>query len=88
MKLKLEATPEELTTRGDALVKALSSELRPFAPELAEALSKALESPPSSPELRHQALRDLQAKFTARAERARHRMLAEIGEILDEGVQT
>lgn len=41
MKLRLEATEEELRTRGPALVKALSARLRDLDPALGERLMKA-----------------------------------------------
>jgi hypothetical protein len=81
VKLSLDATPEELDTRGPDLVGALSRALAPHAPELADALSKAL--PPKERTLKHKALRDLHAKVKHRYAQQLERMNAEIAALLD-----
>jgi hypothetical protein len=46
MKLQLEATPEELATKGEALIKALAARIEPHDAALAENLEKALRREP------------------------------------------
>lgn len=57
MKLRLDATQEELATRGEDLVEGLAKALQEHAPELADALQKAL--PPKETSLKHKSLREL-----------------------------
>lgn len=63
MHIRLEATAEELATKGTALIEALSRELVDAAPDLAESLEKAL--PPKEPELKYPMLRALQRETDA-----------------------
>ncbi len=57
MRLRLDATPEELKDKGPELVKALANEVKDANPELAHNLEKAL--PKKEPALKYKALRDL-----------------------------
>lgn len=87
MKLRLDATEEELRTRGPELIQALSKALGEHAPELAAQLSKAATVPPKEPQLKHKALRQLQTKMSSRAQRGYDRMVAEIINVVDDHVK-
>lgn len=79
MKLRLEATPEELQSKSAELIKALSEML----PELAESLEKAL--PRKEPELKYPVLRELQKKTVEAYEKTMLAMVKAVGKVLDRG---
>ena len=82
MKLKLDATGEELSERGDELLDALAKTVAPHAPELADELRKAA-LPKKEAELKHKALRQLHDKMRKRYRIRLDRMNAEIASLLD-----
>jgi len=81
MKLRLEATPEELEAKGDQLLKALANELEPHAPDLATALEKAL--PTQEVTLKYATLRGLQEQTVQMYARTTTAMLRDIHKIID-----
>lgn len=81
MKLRLDATPDELQTKSGKLIKALSELLRPAAPDLSEILEKAL--PAKEQELKYPVLRELQRRTQKLYEKHIQKMLQEIGTVLD-----
>ena len=84
MKLRLEAdSPEEVRAKSRELIKALRDELAEAAPEVAEALEKAL--PRKEQELKYPVLRTLQKKTSEEYDRTLTRMLLDIGRVLDRG---
>jgi len=83
MRFRLEATPEELRDKSDKLIRALVGELADTAPDLSEALDKAL--PRKEPESRFPVLREIQKRTTEEYERMLNRMNREIGQVLDRG---
>jgi len=83
VKLRLEATPEELRERGSELLDAMAKALGEDAPALADRLQKAATAPAHEPVLKHQALRDLHTKMRARAQRGFDRMITEIVQTVD-----
>jgi 3'-phosphoadenosine 5'-phosphosulfate sulfotransferase (PAPS reductase)/FAD synthetase len=86
MKLRLEADPAELQTRGDVLLTSLSHAVEPHAPALAESLRKAIpERPPVVS--KHRALRELTRDVQGLYADTVERMLAEVGQALDRRVE-
>ena len=81
MRLRLDATTEELNTKGEDLIKALVESLTPTNPELAESLEKALPQP--RPRLRYKALRELQEKTEENYRKMLDSMVKDIGKVLD-----
>lgn len=82
MKLRLEAEPGELQARGRELVEGLSKAMHAHAPDLADALLKAIpEKPPV--EMKHRALRDSMDVTRRLYAEALRGMQAEIGAALD-----
>lgn len=82
MRIKIDASPTELSEKGDALIQALVRSLTPACPELAERLEKALPEPQLK--LRHRALRDIH-KITKEAYRKTlEAMHLDIARVLDE----
>jgi hypothetical protein len=79
MKLQLDATPEELATKGPILIKALAERIAPHNPDLAENLDKALrkESP-----LKYPTLRDLHEASSDAYQRQSLEMIADIDRVL------
>lgn len=86
MKIRLEATPEELRERADELVTQLSKALRAHAPEVAERLEKA--SSPKEVELRHRALRDMHQRAQKLYQMQMDRMIDDIGQALERRIKT
>ncbi len=84
MRLRIEATPDELADKSELLVKALVDTLAPVAPDLAERLEKAI--PKDIPKLRQPALREIH-EITRKAYEARLKwMIKDIGKVLDRAV--
>lgn len=81
MKLRLDATPDELQEKSGKLIKALSELLRPAVPDLSEILEKAL--PAKEQELKYPVLRELQKRTQKLYEKHVQKMLKEIGKVLD-----
>lgn len=84
MRFQLEVTPEELWTKGDALVTELVKAFSSVNPDLAEALEKSL--PPKEQDLKYPALRGLKSVTTKAYESMLKRMLSEIGKVLDQSI--
>lgn len=90
MKLRLEATPEEISAKGQQLLSQLAKAVRPHAPELAHALEEATSS--ASPEEEHA---DLKHEFLRESFRDVHKlyettldaMVTEMGAALDARVR-
>lgn len=86
MRLRIEATPDELAEKSEALVRALADTLGPVAPDIAEQLEKAL--PKSAAKMIQPALREIH-EVTRKAYDARLKwMLKDIGKVLDGAVLT
>ena len=81
MRLRIEATPDELADKSEALVKALADAIGPMAPDLAEALKKAL--PKAPVELLQPALREMHKVTRREYEKRLKWMLKDIGKVLD-----
>lgn len=84
MRLHLEATPEELGTKADELIKALVDEFHVADPDFAERLEKAL--PPKEPSLKYPVLRELHKQTSDAYNQMLKDMLGAIGEVLDQSV--
>ncbi len=84
MRLRIEATPDELADKSESLIKALADTLAPVAPDLAERLEKAI--PKDTPKLRQPALREIH-EITSKTYEARLKwMLKDINAVLDRAV--
>ena len=83
MKLRLEATPDELREKSGSLLKALHAAVVEVDPVAAEPLEKAL--PRKEPELKYRVLRELKDRTSAEYERILKNMTKEIGKVLDRG---
>lgn len=81
MRFRLEASPEELEQKGNALIKALAHQVRLAAPDLAERLEKAL--PPPEQTLKYPALQQLADHTREEYARTIERMVDAIGKVLD-----
>lgn len=88
MRLRIEATPDELADKANDLVKALAATLAPVAPDLAEALEKALEKavPKDTPKMLQPALREIHEVTRKEYERRLKWMVKDIGAVLDRAV--
>lgn len=84
MRLRLEATPEELYEQGERLVEALAKSLVYANPDLADVLEKAL--PAKESDLKFQVLRDLKAHADKEYAATIERMLDDILGVLEAGV--
>jgi hypothetical protein len=84
MKLRLEATPEEIESKAPRLVAALSKALRAHAPDVADQLLKAI--PEKESPLKHQVLRDIHGKISNRYAITLDMMVEEIGKRLEDHV--
>lgn len=84
MRVRLEATPDELREKGPLLVETLARSVRHANPELAAALSKAIA--PETVTLRHRALQELKERTDAAYKAQMKKMVTEIGAVLDGGV--
>ena len=85
MRLRLDATPEEFLEKSEALLERLADEVRPYSPELASRLEKAL--PPSPVELRSPVLRHMQEQMRAAYVAQLQAMVADIQKLLSEGAE-
>jgi len=85
MRVRLEATPQELSEKGEELIKALAHELYPVSPELAETLEKAL--PEKEPALKYKALRDIHKITKDEYEKTLERIHLDIAKVLAEAVE-
>lgn len=84
MRVIIDATPDELAEKSEALIQALAHELADVAPDLAEALEKAL--PKSSVKMLQPALEDIhEITRKAYAERLKW-MMVDIGKVLNRAV--
>ena len=82
MRIKIDATPDELNEKGDALIKALMHSIAPVCPELAEQLEKAL--PEKPPTLRYRALRDIHEITKKEYQKTLEAMHLDIARVLDD----
>jgi hypothetical protein len=80
MRVRLEATVEELQKRGEDLIHALADQLSAFNPDLADLLEKAV--PHKTPKPPYRVLRDLKQITTAEYKRQLDAMLKDIGAVL------
>ena len=81
MRLRIEATPDELADKSEALIKALADSLSDVAPELADQLEKAI--PKDIPKLFQPTLRKIH-EITRKEYEARLKwMVKDIGKVLD-----
>jgi hypothetical protein len=90
MRLRLEATPEELEAKGGELVKALAQRLADYDPELGEALIKAsrVKDPASkkaADNLQFRVLREIKDETTREYKRQLQGMLGDIDTVLAGG---
>ena len=81
MKMRIVAKPGEIAAKGEALVRSLSERLTSEAPDLAEALEKAL--PQREAELKYPMLRELKARTDAEYQSQLKGMVRDIGELLE-----
>lgn len=81
MRVRLEATVEELEQRGDELIKALAAQFVDFDPDLAEALEKA--APHKHSNLYPRVIKDLTKITTTEYQAQLRGMLKDIGAVLD-----
>jgi len=84
MRFRLEATPQELESKGDALLKALIDEFHDVDHDLAERLEKSL--PPKEPVLKYPVLRAIHKKTAQAYDAMLQAMLVDIGKVLDQSV--
>lgn len=85
MRVQLDATPQELSEKGEELIKALVRELAPVSPELAESLEKAL--PEKEPALKYRALRDIHKITKEEYAKTLERIHLDIAKVLSEAVE-
>jgi len=85
MRLSVEATPSELESRGDELLRALMDTVSPLAPELAAKLEKAL--PPKTPALKYKVLREIHARTQEAYRKTLTQMTEAIGRVLTQAGQ-
>jgi len=81
VRLRIEATPDELADKSEALIKALADTLSVVDPDLAERLEKAI--PKDVPKLRQPALREIHERTRKLYEERLEWMLKDIGKVLD-----
>jgi hypothetical protein len=86
MKLKVEATPDELRDKAPDIVKSIGELLRPVSPDMADILEKAI--PYKEKELKFPVLRELQKQTEEAYEKQMELMLKDIGKVLDKSVKT
>lgn len=82
MIFELEATPEELATKGETLIKSLAMTLRDHDPELVDKLEKSIHEEQKM-ELRDPYLRELHEKASARYQRGMSAAHSEIVALFD-----
>lgn len=88
MKVSIEAeSEEELQAKGSSLLLQLGRAFQKSMPAVADALEKAAALPPREPQLKHQALRDIHARVQRAYGDMLDRMLAEMGQAIDEHVE-
>ena len=85
MRLNIQATPEEIRAKGDALIKALADTFRATSPELAGRLDLA-SAEPAVVALRAPALRELQEMTQAAYAGTLQAMLEEVYQVIDRGL--
>jgi hypothetical protein len=85
VRLRLEATPAELWTKGTALVEELAKAFSGVNAELADILEKAL--PPKEHQLKYPVLQELSDRTTKEYEATLKRMLVDIGKVLDKSLK-
>jgi hypothetical protein len=81
VRLRIEATPDELANKSESLIKALADAIGPAAPDLAEALKKAL--PKETVKLIQPALREMHEITRKEYEKRLKWMVKDIGKVLD-----
>lgn len=92
MKLRIEATPGELQTKGDTVLQTLAENLETHAPDTAAKLRKALQPDAQHslelvpPPMKDRALEDSRQTVVRLYEQTLTRMRADIGRALDERV--
>jgi hypothetical protein len=86
MRLRLEATPEELREKGEALIGELAKSLAPLDPDLAQSLEKAL--PRKEQGLKFPVLREIAKRQGEAYDKLLKRMLKDIGKVLDRSTKT
>lgn len=84
MRVKVEATVDELEQRSDELIKALAEQLRDFDPDLSDALEKAAQGGSVVADtLQYRVLRDLKAITTAEYKRQLQGMVTDITAVME-----
>ena len=86
MKLRVDATPEELEEKAPDLVKAMIELLRPASPDMADVLEKAI--PSKEQELKFPVLRALQKQTEVAYDKQMDKMMEDIGKVLDKSLKT
>jgi len=85
MEFRVKATPEELAEKSEDLIKAVLEVIQSVNPGLVENLEKALE--PGGRQWRYPVLRALHEKTAALYGKQVDLMLADIGQVLDQGLK-
>jgi len=80
MRLQLEATPDELTEKGEDLIRSLVRQVAPFSPQLAETFEKAL--PARKVQLRQRVLREIHEKTKIEYQKTLTRMMDDIHKVI------
>lgn len=80
MRLQIEAGPDEVPQKREALLRALSDAIRPHDPELAERFSKATTSPAGR--LRHLSMRQLQQALSEGYKQSMDEAMLRVGKVL------
>lgn len=88
MKLRIEAEPEELASRGNALVEALAKAVAPHNPALAEKLAEVASAPPATEGRaeRFQAMEPVVERVHQLYQHHADRMLSELAAALETAV--
>lgn len=84
MRIRVDATPEELGAKSSEMVKSIEALLRPVNPEMADALEKAI--PYKEKELKFPVLRELQKRTETAYEKQMALMIKDIGKVLDKSM--
>ena len=84
MRVRIDATPHELETKGNDLIKALVRSIGPLNADLAESLEKAL--PKKEPELKFKALQEIHEITAKEYEKMLERMYLDIATVIEEAV--
>lgn len=83
MRLLLEANPEELSEKSEALIEQLSKAIEGANPELADRLEKAVQLR-KEPKLKYPTLQDLQRQTSKAYDKQMELMLKDINKVLDQ----